>query len=145
MKIISVGLNEISIIKSLWEGLNAHHLSMSNKFKDFYTAFTFEDRIASLKKRDDLVVYVAQDGTQSIGYCIVSIYGAIGELDSIFVQPEHRGKGIGTELVTHSLKWLEGQSIETIRVAIAEGNESALGFYRRFGFTERMVLMQRTA
>jgi hypothetical protein len=40
------------------------------------------------------------------------------------------------------LKWLEEQKCETVRVSIAEGDESVLDFYRRFGFAERLLVMQ---
>ena len=42
-----------------------------------------------------------------------------------------------------ALKWLEEQNCDTIRVYIAEGNENVLGFYRKFGFAERFVVMQK--
>jgi hypothetical protein len=48
-------------------------------------------------------------------------------------------------LINQPLKWFEDRRIEVLRVAIAEGNESALSFYRRFGYAERMILMQKTA
>ena len=42
-----------------------------------------------------------------------------------------------------ALSWLEDQGCKTIRVAIAEGNEDALDFYRQFGFSERLIVMQK--
>jgi hypothetical protein len=41
-----------------------------------------------------------------------------------------------------ALKWLEKQKREILRVSIAEGIESVLDFYRRFGFAERLLVMQ---
>jgi diamine N-acetyltransferase len=144
VKIITIDRDEISIIKTLWEGLNAHHLSNSTHFKKHFSEFTFEKRIEGLNKRDRLIAFVAQDNGNNIGYCIATVDGANGEVDSLFVEAAYRGRWVGEELVSHSLKWLREQKCESVRVSIAEGNESALDFYRRFGFAERLTVMQMT-
>ncbi len=144
MKIKPINRNDVSTIKDLWESLNAHHLAMATNFKQFYSGFTFEKRIESLSKKDRLTIFVAQDRGENIGYCIASVDDRAGEIDSIFVQAQHRRTGIGSELLSRALQWLENQGCETIRVGIAEGNEAAAGFYKRFGFKERMIVMQRT-
>ncbi len=48
-------------------------------------------------------------------------------------------------MMSLALQWLEGQKCETIKVSIAEGNENVLDFYRRFGFAERFIVMQKNA
>jgi ribosomal protein S18 acetylase RimI-like enzyme len=143
LKIKTIGREDINIIRSLWESLNAHHLSKSTYFKDHFSKFTFEKRMATLKKREHFNVCVAQDKDEPIGYCIATVDGLIGEIDSLFVKAQYRRQGIGNELTTLALKWLEDLNCEIMRVAIAEGNENALDFYRRFGFAERFVVMQR--
>ena len=145
MDIKTISWDEMSTIKVLWEGLNAHHHLRSTNFKHFYETFTFEKRIESLKKRDRLITYVAYDKGESIGYCIASVDDLAGEIDSIYIQAQYRRTGIGTELITRALQWLENQDCETIRIGIAQGNEVALDFYRKFGFSERMVVMQKTS
>ena len=142
LKIVTVGRDEIGVIKPLWEGLNAHHLSRSAHFKKHFSEFTFEKRVEGLNKRDCLIAYVAQNNGKTIGYCIATVDGPNGEIDSLFVESVYRGKGVAEELVSHALKWLEEQKCETVRVSIAEGNEDTLDFYRRFGFAERLTVMQ---
>jgi ribosomal protein S18 acetylase RimI-like enzyme len=85
---------------------------------------------------------VAQENGENIGYCIATVDGLNGEIDSLFVVAAYRGKGVGKELMSCALRWLEEQKCETVRVSIAEGNESALNSYRRFGFAERLMVMQ---
>jgi len=143
MKIEVIEWNDVDTIKSLWEGLNAHHLLMSNNFKRFYTDFKFERRIESLGKKERLITFIAQDMGKNIGYCIASVNDLAGEIDSIFIQDQYRRTGIGTKLITSAIKWLEKQKCDTIRVGIADGNKAAIGFYKRFGFAERMVVMQK--
>ena len=144
MEIKAIDWNEISTIKALWKDLNAYHLSMSTDFKNFYADFTFEERVESLSGRDRLITFIAQSRGEAIGYCIASIDNLAGEIDSIFIQEQHRRTGVGTELVNLALKWFENQGCETISVAIAEGNEASMDFYRRFGFAERLTVMQKT-
>ena len=143
MKIIAINRDEIGAIKALWESLNAYHLSRSTHFKSHFSNFTFEKRMGDLNKRDRLVVYVAEDKNEKIGYCIASVDSLVGEIDSLFIKAKHRRQGVGEELMALALTWLEEQNCATIRVSIAEGNECALDFYRRFGFAERLIVMQR--
>ena len=97
-----------------------------------------------LNRQDHLIAYVAENMNESIGYCIASVAGPAGEIDSLFVKAEHRGKGLGKKMMNLALKWLDEQNCESIKVSIAEGNESVVDFYRRFGFAERLIVMQRT-
>lgn len=143
MKIKEIVRNEIGIIKPLWESLNAHHLSRSTHFKDHFSKITFEKRMDGLKKRERLITYIAEDKGESIGYCIASVDGLTGEIDSVFVSEPYRGRRVGEKLISYALKWLESQKCATINVSIAEGNENVLGFYRRFGFEERLIVMQK--
>lgn len=145
MKIKAISGEDINCIKTLWVGLTAHHLSRSTYFKDHFSKLIFEKRMEDLKKRDRFIGYVAEKDGQELGYCIATVDGTIGEIDSIFVDERLRGKGMGEKLMSLALQWLEGQKCETIKVSIAEGNENVLDFYRRFGFAERFIVMQKNA
>ena len=143
LKISAITRAEIDSIKALWQGLNSHHLAKTTHFKEHFSNLTFERRIEALNKRDRLLVYVAQEHCESVGYCITTVDGSMGEIDSLFVKAAYRGQGVGEKLVTRALKWLEEQGCETVRVSIAEGNEQVLDFYRRFGFAERFIVMEK--
>lgn len=143
MQIKAITWDDIGIIKSLWGKLNTHHLSHSTHFTDHFSRFRFEERVEALKKRDQFIAYVAESNQESVGYCIATIHDCAGEIDSLFVDAAYRRKGYGRALMDLALKWMEDQRCKTIRVSIAEGNEEVLDFYRRFGFAERFVVMQR--
>ncbi len=145
MRIRTITRDEINGIKILWENLNAHHLSRSTHFKEHFSKLTFEKRMEALKKRDRFIGYVAEEDGEGVGYCIATVDRRVGEIDSIFVDESFRGKGVGEKLMSLALQWLGGQQCETIKVSIAEGNENVLGFYRRFGFAERFIVMQKNA
>lgn len=94
MKIKAIIREEIESIKPLWESLNAHHLSRSTHFKDHFSRLKFEKRIDGLKKRERLIAYVAEENGESVGYCIATVDGFSGEIDSLFVSQQHRSKNI---------------------------------------------------
>ena len=143
IRIRTLDKENLGSIQKLWEGLNAHHLANSTYFKDFYSQYTFEKRAKQLIKREKLIAYVAESDGKKVGYCVATVDGGAGEIDSLFVDEAYRGKGVGKELTSLALKWLDKQNCETIRVSIAQGNENAFGFYRHFGFAERCTVLQK--
>ena len=54
-----------------------------------------------------------------------------GVIDGLFVDPEHRGRGVGTSLVAHAQRLASG----SLRVGVNEQNGAARGFYESLGFT----------
>ncbi len=78
MKIKKMSAEHIHDIKPLWENLNAYHLSKSTHFKNHFAKFTFEKRMEGLKKRNRLIVYVAEEGSEKVGYCIATVDGVTG-------------------------------------------------------------------
>lgn len=54
------------------------------------------------------------------------------QIDSLFIAPDQRGKGIGTRLIAHAQSLNGG----TLTVDVNEQNTQALGFYRHMGFIE---------
>ena len=52
-----------------------------------------------------------------------------GEIASLFIHPDWRGKGIGRRLLTYAVETLGATTLD-----VNEQNEQAIGFYRRMGF-----------
>lgn len=142
MNIIEIPSHEISRIEPLWNELNAHHLQHSSHFKHHFKHFSFQQRCQALIEADQLMGLAAQEQEQLVAYCIASIVKSAGEIDSIYAKKQARGCAIGSRLSTRALDWLVSHNCQTVRVAIAEGNESALPFYRQLGFKERFTVMQ---
>ncbi len=138
-------LDEIGV---LWEALNSHHLELSANFKLHYQDITFEKRKADLlkkaaagKMRVDLAV---DENGQNVGYCVSSLnQDAIGEVESIFVDADHRRSGIGDSLMKKTLCWLDQQGAVTKIVEVASGNEEAFCFYEKYGFHPRKTLLKQ--
>ena len=88
----------------LWEELNKHHLCLSPHFKEYYNTLSFADRKQAILQKalgGEIRVDIALDDSgKTIAYCTSSIdRWSTGEIESIFVSPHFRRKGIGTALM----------------------------------------------
>jgi len=143
MNIIKLDRKRITDIKGLWEELNALHGRLSQNFKEHFDSFTFEDRVRQLEEKSNLSLFVADDKGTYVGYCIVTSDKRKGEIDSIYIQPIYQGKGIGNQLMMKAIDWLKNRNCRDINIYVAEGNESVLGFYEKYGFKKRAVVLQK--
>ncbi|HEX4845871.1 MAG TPA: acetyltransferase [Geothrix sp.] len=80
---------------------------------------------ATLAERTDLLC-ARGDWDQPLAFMGVRA----GELEMLFVDPAHRGRGLGAALLTHAI-----QTLGVNRVDVNEQNGQAVGFYGRFGFS----------
>jgi ribosomal protein S18 acetylase RimI-like enzyme len=89
-------------------------------------------------KPGDCGVVAEADG-QIIGAAWERIIPAYGHIDdytpelAISVLPEHRGKAVGTALVTHLFKLLREQGYQRTSLAVQKEN-AAVRFYQRLGY-----------
>jgi ribosomal protein S18 acetylase RimI-like enzyme len=143
MNIIKLDRKRLIDIKGLWEELNGLHGRLSQNFKEHFDSFTFEDRLKQLAKKSNLSLFVANEKGTYVGYCIVTSDKGKGEIDSIYIQPKYRGKGIGNELMLKAIHWLNKQNCKEINIYVAEGNELVLGFYEKYGFKKRSTVLQK--
>jgi diamine N-acetyltransferase len=135
---------EIAVIKPVWECLNAIHLRDSVFFKGHYRAFTFEKRLEGLLKHedDDLKITVVSGVGAALGYCLSTISGDSGEIESLCLLEELRGGGFGRMLVESHVAWMRDRKCARIRVSVSHGHESVLGFYEKLGFRPRLTVLE---
>jgi len=145
--IIDIPKSRLLEIKQLWEKLNQIHLLDSVYFKDHYKSFTFEMRIESFIKIDDenIKISIILNDDKIFGYCVSAISEAKGELESLYVSDEIRKSGYGKILVQSHIDWMKQNNCKKITVAVLHGHDSALGFYHKMGFYERLVEMEYKA
>lgn len=135
-----LGEGQIDVIRPLWEKLNQHHADASRNFTERFEAYTFEKRKQSLlaeAKGGRLCIIVAHDPAEArdVGYCISTLKAdGQGEVDSLFLEPSHRGQGIGESLMDKSLAWLDENGATEKILSVVTGNERVHGFYERYGF-----------
>ena len=64
-----------------------------------------------------------------------------GDAQSVFVVPEHRSVGVGSELLRAVVQHAESLGVEHVTV---HANQRAVSFYERAGFTSSPELLMRT-
>lgn len=59
------------------------------------------------------------------------------EVFQVWVRSDHRNKGIGVLIMDTVLEWSGQNGYEEIIATVSRTNRKALGFYLKYGFTER--------
>lgn len=146
----SGGRELLDEVEPLWVGLKEHHKERSEQFRHEFEAITFDIRKRMLEDKayeGSVLVEVARDtdAGKAVGYCISSVNRfKQGELESIFVEAEFRGRGIGDRLIKRSIAWMDETGARAKVIAVVTGNEQALGFYAHYGFLPRQYILKQT-
>lgn len=82
-------------------------------------------------------VAIAED--RVAGLVVTATYGPLAWLGAVIVKPELRGRGLGTELINRALAYLEGKSVETVRL---NSYLSVIPFYVRLGFRKEFEIIR---
>ncbi len=141
--------SSLETIGSLWLKLQEHHRSRGGDFARTLGAIPWEQRKAGLLKQASagrLLVDVACETEcgQRVGYCVTSLSAdRKGEIESLYVEPQYRGRGIGDALMRRALLFLDDGGAKVRTLGVAFGNEEVFGFYRRYGFVPRATILQQ--
>lgn len=140
----TISKDRLSEIKPLWEKLKEIHLRDSRHFKDHYSGFTFEERIGKFEamEAENLLIQIVKGEKKLLGYCLSSFDGESGEVDSLYLEDEMRGTGLGRHLVESAILWMKENKCSQIRVSVADGHESVLEFYGKMGFMPRLTVLE---
>jgi GNAT superfamily N-acetyltransferase len=99
--------------------------------EDFRKALFGPDRVAE--------ALLAFSGSQPVGFALYfstfsTFVGRSGiYLEDIFVEPEHRGQGIGAALLTRIAKIACDRNCGRLEWSVLTWNEPSIGFYERLG------------
>lgn len=80
-------------------------------------------------------------GRPSLGVALVTLRpnvwypGPVALLDELYVVPDHRGQGIGSEIVGHLMNLAAERSVDLIEINVDEADVDAQRFYERHGFS----------
>jgi ribosomal protein S18 acetylase RimI-like enzyme len=141
------GQDGLDLIGPLWEKLNDQHRRLSPRHARHFEAMTFAKRQEQLLRKSHggaIRINFAGDGGRPVGYCVSTVSsGRVGEVESIYVEPEYRGRGIGGELVKKALAWMDGLAAERKIIGVAAGNEEVIAFYETYGFYPRTIILEQ--
>ncbi len=80
---------------------------------------------------------IAKEGSTIVGFCRISAFSDMNELESLYVLPEYQGHGIGQAL------WMSAQEysnpLRDTSVLVVSYNERAITFYKKLGFKDEGV------
>lgn len=93
----------------------------------------------------------AFDETKLVGFAAASyarrfpmqVSERMGTINDLFVLPKYRRKGIGSKLVVDCLK-MESGDVDSVRINLVSGNESALALYQKVGFEVYRLSVKRS-
>ena len=129
-------------IAPLWEKTRAYHVACSTHFAADMAGWSFVERMKELPAVVHVDMASDDKDMRCVGYCLSSINPERnGRVESLYVEDEYRGRGIGEALMRKALAWLREQEAQSTIIAVAAGNEEVIGFYARFGFYPKTVLL----
>ena len=123
-------------------------VSDAKKLKDINDLFNGEDETTfnevetSLRENKDEIIVCADIGTSFVGVCYISIIKTVGFnwqycfITEIFVQKEHRNRGIGTLLMEFVQKELAKRSIRKAFLWTGVSHTTAQKLCMSFGYDE---------
>jgi GNAT superfamily N-acetyltransferase len=97
------------------------------------------ERLAELLGGPSTVAILA--GRPSLGVALVTLRpnvwypGPVALLDELYVVPDHRGRGIGSEILSHLMTVAAERSVDLIEINVDEADVDAQRFYERHGFS----------
>ncbi len=131
--------------------VSAHMDTLLNFMRDYYTfdGIPFDE----LKQRSALSGLIANpqhghvwlielDGTV-VGYMAVcfgyslEFGGRDAFVDEIYLLPEARGQGIGTQAMQVMIETCRSNGIQAVHLEVSPDNESAISYYEKSGFERR--------
>ena len=96
-----------------------------------------EEGFAARLDGDRSIVLVAERDDEVIGVVTGSLTdGDDGEIGWLFVAPEARGEGVGTELFETARDELEGRGAERVRALVMSENVEGEQFFEQFGYEQ---------
>ena len=79
-------------------------------------------------------VLVATESEMIVGLVMGTVNeSGEGEVDALYVAPEHQGRGVGRRLLSTSFERLRAEGAENARVVVLAANAPARQFYEHMG------------
>tara|TARA_Y100000310_G_scaffold89559_2_gene86664 strand:- start:10771 stop:11262 length:492 start_codon:yes stop_codon:yes gene_type:complete len=107
----------------------------------------YEERISG----SEGCAFVLVKGEEIIGYLVGSLskdefyrnVKEIAELDEMYILEEYRNGGHGSLLYSKSLEWCKEKGVKRLKVLVTAKNKQAINFYKKKGFDDYNVTLER--
>lgn len=154
---------DIDLLRPFWLALHRIHQQANPELAPHVDDETSWSRRRTLYERclecpDAFLLLVRRDG-DLIGYAMVAVEpdgdvlwsdtwevgDKVAELETMYLVPEERGRGLGGVLLDTVEAELESRGIGDLAIGALPGNSSALRFYERRGFRPTWTMLTRFA
>jgi ribosomal protein S18 acetylase RimI-like enzyme len=144
--IVATDVDDIELIRPLWEQLNEHNRALHKGCFGEGLHRTWVEFLEQLTQRSHecgIRFDVVRSHQALVGYCLSSINTrSEGEIVSLFVLPEFRGRGIGYSLMRQHIEWFRENCVKSMYLYVHPCNVDAIRFYWRFRFFSSSPLME---
>lgn len=109
-----------------------------------------KEALRKLFNMKNYVVLVAKKGDMVVGFIDFFVVPSISEkwnearILNFFVHKDFQGKGIGSKLLDAVTKMTEKMSVAELFVETSKNNKKAIRLYKKQGFTNEYLLLEKT-
>jgi ribosomal protein S18 acetylase RimI-like enzyme len=93
--------------------------------------------LSRVRKQKNSDVLIGRDSTSIVATIMVGHDGHRGWVYYVAVDPDHRKKGHGRQIVSAAETWLRERGIEKLQLMVRPGNAQAQAFYETLDFEEQ--------
>jgi len=93
--------------------------------------------LALARRGPNSAVLVGRDGDGLVASVLVGHDGHRGWVYYVAIDPEHRGKGHGREIMNAAEEWLRQRGIEKLMLMVRSDNTKVQAFYESIGYDEQ--------
>ena len=154
-------LADLPLLEPLWVSVHHHHAQvmpdLAPYVDDRQTWAVRSQLYAELLAKPETVLLLASADGAVIGYGLAHVSPAsgtwvadtwqtgdrIGEIESLAVQPDHRGQGVGSRLLTALSAELATAGVRDLVLGVLPGNDAAIRLYQRQGFRPTWTYLSR--
>jgi ribosomal protein S18 acetylase RimI-like enzyme len=155
------GREDLDRLEPLWVSVHHRHAEsmpeLAPYVDDTTTWAARRTLYAELLAKPDTVLLLATAGEELVAYGLAHVMSAgetwaadtwvtgprIGEIESLAVLPEHRGRGLGSELLDRMEHELRDQGVTDLVLGVLPGNLGAVRLYERRGYRPTWMYLSR--
>lgn len=142
------------LIRELWEPF-AREMAQLDSYNDLTEPLDY-DAIEAYRREQltdpATALFVVEDKTELIGFVTATYQdsppvfarGPAVNIDELYVRPEYRTDGIGSQLLTTAEEWAMSQGADYVTLGVNAKNEPALALYEAAGYTVRRQKMDKS-
>ncbi len=141
-----------AVLNLLSQVLEVHAVIRPDLFISGTRKYT-EEELKEIFRDDNRPVFVAEEDGKVIGYCFCIIQDTQHSnnlrdsrslyIDDLCVDEKSRHQHVGRMLCDHAASYGRSIGCYDMSLNVWEGNDAAMAFYRRLGFTPRKTIMEK--